>query len=73
MLALGFWEDTEVCPRCGGPKDLCQAPDARFVADPPIRCHRTDAVEREHAAWQADERDHMRALIPNIRQVPTGR
>ena len=69
MIALAVYEDT-LCPRCGGPADECQSPEAerRFEGVPPVRCHRTDAIiryqnkagtyERGNALlWRAQERD----------------
>lgn len=69
LLALAEWEATELCPRCGGLKSVCQAPDARFTAAPPIRCHFTDATLREHEAWQKDKRARPEALITQIKPI----
>jgi len=69
MLALARWEATELCPRCGGPKELCQAPDARYTADLPIRCAATDAAAREQEQWRKDDRKYPEALIPQIRRT----
>ncbi|PFH07188.1 hypothetical protein BX598_1863 [Micrococcaceae bacterium JKS001869] len=69
MLALAEWEATEICPRCGGLKEVCQDPLVRYRADPPIRCHFTDAAAIEREAWQADKRPHPESLIPQIRPV----
>lgn len=48
MLALQRYRDTEQCPRCGGPKWICQAPTAEseWEAGPPVRCHVTTAAAR---------------------------
>lgn len=48
---------------------MCQAPAARFTADPPIRCHFTDATLREHEAWQKDKRARPEALITQIKPI----
>lgn len=69
MLALAQWEATEICPRCGGPKSICQDPAARYTTSPPVRCHYTDAAAREHEAWTTDKRPRPQALIPQIRPV----
>lgn len=71
MLALAHWEATEVCPRCGGPKELCQSPGAYFSATPPIRCAYTDAAVGEHEAWVKDERRRVQALIPQLHHHPS--
>lgn len=66
MLALAHWEATELCPRCGGPKELCQTPGAYYRSEPPVRCMYTDAVAMEHEAWTKDGRKRVQALIPQL-------
>ena len=69
MLALARWEATELCPRCGGPKELCQELGARYTADAPIRCAATDAYSREQDRWRDDGLPRPEALIPQIRRT----
>lgn len=52
MLALDAWEREEVCPLCGWPKDVCQAPETEWLLDVPLptRCHVTTAIKRAQEA-----------------------
>lgn len=55
MLALEAWENEELCPMCGWPKEICQAPSAEFDlrVPPPTRCHVTTAIRRAQEERQA--------------------
>ncbi len=53
MLGLAEYRAAEVCPSCGGPKWICQAPDAEHEWDAtlPTRCHISTAVRRAQKAY----------------------
>lgn len=44
-LALAF-DQVALCPKCGGPRELCHDPEHQFdwETPPPIRCHRFTAL-----------------------------
>lgn len=54
MVALAAYEDDELCPVCGGPKSVCQAPEneGRFETGPPVRCHVTTAISQAQEAYK---------------------
>lgn len=51
MTALAKWRNDELCPLCGWPRAICQAPEAEWNLEvpPPTRCHFTTAVRRAQA------------------------
>lgn len=53
MLGLQRYRDTEMCPRCGSPKWLCQSPEAesQWEATLPARCHISTAMHRAQAEY----------------------
>lgn len=72
MRALATWRDEHICPSCGWPKAVCQAPETEFALEvpPPTRCHVTTAMRRaqkdyakqdganpEGLTWRAKFRD----------------
>ncbi|OQO89933.1 hypothetical protein B1813_19020 [Saccharomonospora piscinae] len=62
MLALLEYEG-QVCSGCGGWLPETAAPEAegRYVAHPPHRCHRCDAVQRKQREYhKADVPDALR-------------
>lgn len=66
MLALKVYEDTMLCPLCGGPKSECLNPDneTRYRVDPPTRCHRTTAQLRfMKGDGQWEKREYNQALL----------
>lgn len=52
MLALQKWRN-DLCPSCGWPRSICQAPETEFrlTVPPPTRCHVTTAVDRAQRAY----------------------
>lgn len=71
MFSLAEYK-SEICPVCGYPKSICQAPENkdRFVANPPTRCHATAALRR----FQKDnEYEYPDAMIwsAELKPVPT--
>lgn len=72
MLALKLYEDTMLCPLCGGPKSECLNPENEmaFKVDPPTRCHKTTSIMRYmEGDGQWDKRPHNRALLVGARKV----
>ncbi|KUM31570.1 hypothetical protein AQ436_00060 [Arthrobacter sp. EpRS66] len=72
MLALKLYEDTMVCPMCGGPISECTDPDNEmfYKVDPPTRCHKLTAQMRymeNDGQW--DKRKYNRALMLITRLV----
>lgn len=64
MLALKLYEDTRLCPMCGGPIEECTnvENEMRYKVDPPTRCHKQTAILRAmDDDW--DKRPHNRALM----------
>lgn len=53
MLALQRYRVEDLCPICGRPKSVCQAPEAEFMFDvpPPNRCHITTALRRAQKTY----------------------
>ena len=54
MLALAEFEDEELCPVCGGPRSVCQAPEneGRFSVPPPTRCFVATAIADAREPYQ---------------------
>jgi len=54
MLALQAWRDEHLCPLCGGPKEVCQAPYGTYVygAETPTRCMVTDALDTSRKEYR---------------------
>lgn len=48
MTALAAYRREEICPLCGWPKSVCQAPETEWALDVPLptRCHVTTAIKR---------------------------
>lgn len=48
MRARAAWVDEHLCPSCGWPKEICQAPETEFAVEvpAPTRCHVTTAMRR---------------------------
>lgn len=70
MLALKVYEDTMLCPMCGGPISECTDPDNEmaYKVDPPTRCHKTTALMRAQGDdWTS--RPYYRALMLVARLV----
>lgn len=66
MLALAQYRATEQCPRCGGPKWICQSAEAEsaYEAGDPVRCHVTTAVLRAQKDYtDSPHAPHEQALI----------
>ncbi len=61
MLALAEYEDG-LCPRCGMPREICQAPESegRVTVPPPSRCHVTTAILGAQKGYA--ENEHPTAL-----------
>lgn len=76
MISLERYRREHICPLCGGPKEVCQAPYGTFVysAGVPIRCHVTTAIRQAQRA--GGSREDADALIypPEIKPwgSPTG-
>jgi hypothetical protein len=73
MLGLRRYRQTEVCPRCGGPKIVCQSPDAEnaFESPPPTRCHVSTAIMRAQDAFMASNHSPQeQALVWGARTRP---
>lgn len=71
LLALKVYEDTRLCPMCGGPIEECTSIDNEmaYKVDPPTRCHKTTAIMRyQKDGW--DERPYNRALMLGARFEP---
>lgn len=62
MLALAAYEDG-LCPRCGMPREICQAPESegRVTVPPPSRCHVTTAILGAQKGYA--ENQHPGALL----------
>lgn len=66
MLALKLYEDTRLCPLCGGPLSECTDPanEMAYKVDPPTRCHKQTAIMRyQENDGQWDKRPYNRALM----------
>ena len=64
MIALALYEDSMVCPLCGGPISECTDPanEHAYKTDPPTRCFKTTEQLRFMSDdW--DKRPHNRALM----------
>ena len=53
MRALATWREEHICPSCGWPKEICQAPATEFAVEVPLptRCHVTTAMRRAQADY----------------------
>ena len=66
MLALQRYRETEQCPKCGGPKWLCQSPEAEnaYAAGDPVRCHITTVImEAQRGYSEGPHAPHEQALL----------
>lgn len=64
LLALKLFEDTRLCPMCGGPIEVCTNPENEhaYQVPPPTRCHKTTAIMKAMGDdW--DKRPHNGALM----------
>lgn len=69
MLGLKRYRETERCPRCGGPKWICQdrAAESEWTSGPPARCHITTAVRRAQKSYRdGPHTAHEDALVWNV-------
>lgn len=74
MLALDAWEQEELCPLCGWPREVCQARESENLLQvpAPIRCHVTTAIKRaQEARSAAGGNKHDDALIWGAALKPT--
>ena len=65
-LALDGYE-SDLCPSCGRPSAVCQAPDAGFVADLPTRCHATTALLVAQSQVSDETHPQPQALLWSVR------
>ncbi|GAB3166599.1 hypothetical protein GCM10027059_25790 [Myceligenerans halotolerans] len=65
MLSLAAWRTEHVCPLCGMPREICQAPETEFNLEVPLptRCHVTTAIKRAQAARAKAPGEHDDALL----------
>lgn len=65
MLALETWKSERLCPLCGQPREVCQAPETEFALEVPLptRCHVTTAVRRAQEARAKHPGEHDDALL----------
>lgn len=72
MVELERWRRENVCPLCGSPVEICQAPEGAFVfgTEPPVRCRVTTALRDAQKA--AKELPHPDALIHRPAIKPWG-
>jgi hypothetical protein len=72
MLGLAKWRQENLCPLCGGPKEVCQADYGVYAygTRKPVICHVTEALDMARKAWK----DHPTpgALLHMPRVVPWG-
>lgn len=71
MLALERWRTERLCPLCGYPKDVCQAPEFtyRYDVDAPVRCRVTTAIRQAQRGGDYADPD---ALIFQASVMPYG-
>lgn len=69
MLALERWRRENLCPLCGYPTEVCQAPYGTLVidVDAPVRCNITTAIRGKQSEHKGTA--HADALIyrPRVR------
>lgn len=72
MLSLEQYKNEKLCPLCGMPKEVCQAPYGTYVysAGDPIRCNVTTAIRQRQK--DDGETAHSDALIYPPRILPWG-
>lgn len=65
MLALARYRSDEICPLCGWPREVCQAPETEWALEvpPPTRCHVTTAMNRAQDGWAANGGKGGNALL----------
>lgn len=53
LLALKDWRTDTLCPLCGQPKEVCQAPYGEYVygTTPPVICRITEALDTARKEW----------------------
>ena len=63
-------EQAERCPACGGPKELCQSPDAEGqVAVDVARCHVSAAIQAKQRELEQNGFDKIESLAMTARVV----
>lgn len=70
MTALAKWRHDEVCPLCGWPREICQAPETEWSLEVPLptRCHVTTAIRRaQDGRTSAGGSKHDDALLYGAR------
>jgi hypothetical protein len=65
ILALGE-HDADICNGCGGYLSETTDPNAVYVIDPPVRCHR--CTMRGYATSQVEELPQPQALYTVVRK-----
>jgi len=65
-LVLGETEyASRLCPRCGRPMSVCQAPENEFAfyAPDPVRCHATTALLAKQKGYSEEKNPGVQALL----------
>jgi hypothetical protein len=72
MTALAKWRSEELCPLCGWPRAVCQAPEAEWNLEVPLptRCHVTTAIRRAQKARSKAPGEHDDALLWGAKPKP---
>lgn len=70
MLALEEYRREVLCPKCGSPREVCQAPETEFAltVPPPTRCHIETALAE--AQKGASDRPTPEGLIWGVQIDP---
>lgn len=65
MIALERYRHEHLCPLCGGPKEVCQAPYGKYTyaAGAPIRCNVMTAIRQAQRAG-GDHKDADALIYP---------
>lgn len=65
MRARAAWRDEHLCPLCGFPREVCQAPETEFELDDPVRtrCHVTTRMRAAQKAYSQDPTSNPEGLL----------
>lgn len=72
MVAVEAWRRENLCPLCGMPSEVCQAPEGTYVfsTEAPVRCRVTTALRAAQEA--SKDLPHPGALLHRPKVMPWG-
>lgn len=72
MRARAEWRDHHICPLCGFPREVCQAPETEWALEDParVRCHITTRLRAAQSAYSKEPTGSPEGLLWETRFKP---